>query len=249
MKSIFTISLLLAVLLSFGQDYPDYKLNIFDFPIPRNMESCFKTLDKTLTDNQIQALRSAAEDSVLVIPEFANGAYFYRAWRLNSSSRMTKYLNKKGLFEASVLYEYIVISYYRYLNNLPYELEEQVQEFRYRQETEYAVSFKNMTADSIDGKYIPKDLEDCFFELNKIIAAQQFSDDKEKEKFIDSEEFGRWLRNRWGLWSDSRLKRYLLERGVDDIPDNMSYLILDYYKDWLNGENKEWKKFDRKKLR
>lgn len=89
--------------------------------------------------------------------------------------------------------------------------------------------------DTLDGVYIPKDLEDCLSELDKIMS------EKDQEEFRQSNPisyhlgFGRHLRNRWGLWTSSRLQEYFLDLGVTH-PDNMSGIILDSYHRHLNGK-------------
>lgn len=94
----------------------------------------------------------------------------------------------------------------------------------------------------IDGVYIPKDIEDCFFELNKIL------DDSIKEEFRREEEenivgvyhmgLGRFLRNHWSLWHDSRLAKYLLEKDLRSA-DDMSCLVLMSYHRFLNNKDIE----------
>lgn len=89
----------------------------------------------------------------------------------------------------------------------------------------------------IDGVYIPKDIEDCFSELNKIL------DDSTKVKIKRSSEedlvdfhmgLGRWLRNSWGLWKDSRLSQYFKDMGARH-PDDISGIILGAYRSHLNS--------------
>ena len=88
--------------------------------------------------------------------------------------------------------------------------------------------------DSLDGVYIPKNLEDCFRELDRLLC----ENDKEKIKKNDPNSFhfglGRNLRNRWGLWSSSRLLNYFYGLGISH-PDDMSGFILENYKKYLKG--------------
>ncbi len=92
-----------------------------------------------------------------------------------------------------------------------------------------------MKQDSLDGVYIPKDLEDCFEELDQIMTPNN------REKFKNSHPInyhfglGQSLRNSWGLWRGSRLKTYFINLGVKH-PDNMSGIILDTYHLYLNGK-------------
>ena len=98
---------------------------------------------------------------------------------------------------------------------------------------------RRMTLDSIEGKYIPKNIEECFIELDKILD----SDVKEEMKNLRNcgemiryhHGLGTWIRNNWGLWGGSRLLKYFQGYGYKD-PDSMSGIILDNYYSWLHGK-------------
>mgnify|MGYP001055942509 CR=1 FL=1 len=91
--------------------------------------------------------------------------------------------------------------------------------------------------DTIDGVYIPKDLEDCFREIDK------FWDDSTKAQVIAWSEdeftanahfgFGLWMRNNWKLWGGSRLAEYFIDLEIHH-PDDMSGIILVSYHRYLN---------------
>jgi len=107
---------------------------------------------------------------------------------------------------------------------------------------------KRMISESIDGRYIPKDLGECFVELDKLLNEVNR---KEMSALKDRSEMGQhhlglgmWLRNNWGLWGGSRLQKYFTDRGVTH-PDNMSGVILDHYYDWLHGEKDTWKEWEK----
>ena len=108
---------------------------------------------------------------------------------------------------------------------------------------------KRIVADSINGLYIPQNLEECFVELNKILKPKDIETIKnlkdKNETILYHHGFGTWLRNNWGLWGGSRLQQYLIKKGLRH-PDDMSATILQFYYDWLNGENDEWRKFEEK---
>ena len=107
----------------------------------------------------------------------------------------------------------------------------------------------NATAESIGGVYIPKDLVDCFGELDKKLPPDLR---EEMRRLRNAGEMGRYhlplgmqLRNDWGLWMNSRLANYFSARGVTN-PEEMSGIIFRYYYDWLNGKKDAWKKWDKK---
>lgn len=91
-------------------------------------------------------------------------------------------------------------------------------------------AFKNY--EYIDGVYIPKNLDDSFTELNKLIKRKDrnnFLKNNENE-FLTSQHFalGKYIRNEWGLWKGSRLYLWFEEKGITH-PDDISSIILKYY--------------------
>ena len=46
---------------------------------------------------------------------------------------------------------------------------------------------------------------------------------------------GRWIRNEWGLWTDSELKNELNKKGFDHPDDMSNYIIEEFIKYW-NGK-------------
>lgn len=95
-------------------------------------------------------------------------------------------------------------------------------------------------SERIEGTYIPKDIDEAIDSLDTILS------EKDKRFIADSlsmEEFcaaahlgvGMWMRNEWGLWSGSRLQKFLTKKKVYH-PDEMSYEILKaYYKKKIKG--------------
>ncbi|QIE58637.1 hypothetical protein G5B37_03395 [Rasiella rasia] len=94
--------------------------------------------------------------------------------------------------------------------------------------------------DSINGKYIPTDLNDAIKHLD-LKLADEF---KSKIKLMTEEQFTveghigiglRVIRNGWELWGKSRLSNYFENLGIDH-PDTMSGIILTSYYRQLIGE-------------
>jgi hypothetical protein len=91
--------------------------------------------------------------------------------------------------------------------------------------------------DNLKGK--PSTLEECYDHLDKIF------DDTSKYTFKMFPEkiavsrlhhgLGTWIRNEWGLWRNSNLKKYFENMGVFH-PDDMSGIILTSYHRKLNKE-------------
>jgi|GEM_PF-1011715 len=94
--------------------------------------------------------------------------------------------------------------------------------------------------DYIEGVYIPKNLSECFKELNRLLK----QDDKENIKLNGEKKFmaeyhfsiGLWIRNNWGLWRGSALSKYFNSLEIYH-PDDMSGIILNSYYNYLSGND------------
>lgn len=88
------------------------------------------------------------------------------------------------------------------------------------------------TTQLADTIYIPKDLDDCFIQINQLLTdsvKRALSSQTEDEFSIGMHRsFGLWIRNNWGLWRGSRLSKFFNEIGIFH-PDDMSGIILDSY--------------------
>lgn len=108
---------------------------------------------------------------------------------------------------------------------------------------------KRLVSETIDDRYIPKDLGDAFEQLDRELPEILRNEMKElgtRDKMIKYHHgLGTWIRNNWGLWGGSRLQKYFTERGINH-PDEMSGVILSFYWDWLHGRNQTWKEWERK---
>ena len=244
MKYLITTTILFLHLLSFGQTKE--KPSVHDLPIPKTLNKCFVLLDKTLSDDEINLAKTLPEDSIYDNSAFKYGTDFFHAWKLYDGSRLTKYFNKLGLYGSHPIYNTILISYHRYLNNDSIKLDEQVTKYQAIQEREREVYLAKLDKDTLNGVYIPKDLQDCFTQLDKMLSEEDkatIKDLKNKQETIQyHHSLGMTLRNTWGLWGGSRLQKYFLNKKINH-PDEMSSLILEYYYDWLKYENNDWKKW------
>ena len=86
--------------------------------------------------------------------------------------------------------------------------------------------------------YIPKDLDDCFAELKKMLSKEEvekMKNGREDDMSLYHHGLGTWLRNNWGLWSGSRLSKWFNEKGIRH-PNNMSGIILVSF--WRHLDNK-----------
>ena len=71
--------------------------------------------------------------------------------------------------------------------------------------------------------YVPKDLDDCFAQLKKILKPEEVEKIKRgTEDGMSKYHFGLglWMRNNWQLWKGGRLAKWFNEKGIhhpDDI--------------------------------
>jgi hypothetical protein len=233
---IFTLTILTSLNL-FGQN-----------KLPKNLKQAVKYLDKDCTDNVKNEIKTIHEDSLIysVYPFAKNEPYknyktiFNWTSDENGNPKITKYLENKGIFDYHS--EVLLYSFRQYLKIGKINDKEILNMFLLKQKNAEEKDKIKFTTDTINGIYIPKDLEDCFVQINS------FWNDSTKIKVKNWEEkefagkvhfgFGMWMRNNWRLWGGSRLSKYFNDLGVYH-PDEMSGIILDSYHRHLN--NKEIK--------
>src|SRR5918992_416695 len=67
------------------------------------------------------------------------------------------------------------------------------------------------TPDSVKGGfYVPRDLQDAFLELRRMLHPSFITEFRASEDRIIEHHFGLglWMRNNWGLWAGGRLAKY-----------------------------------------
>jgi hypothetical protein len=220
---------------------------IEDYPIPKGIEQCFKLLDKTMSDHEKFLIKTLPEDSIYFNKEFQYGTDFFHAWELYEGSRLTRYFNKKGLSDSHGIYNTILVSYHRYLNKKEIYLDSQIKSFNNYRQQEHEEYLKKIQKDTIDGIYIPKNLIDCFNQLDQILSTKDIVEIRNlpnREETIKYHHgLGTWIRNNWGLWGGSRLKKYFTNNGFNN-PDDMSSYILENYYDFLNKKMEKYNDAD-----
>ncbi len=121
--------------------------------------------------------------------------------------------------------------------------EKRAQQTRDREELK-----KRLIAESIEGRYIPKDLAEAFQQLDKelpeIDRNEMTALASRKEMIKYHMGLGMWMRNNWGLWGGSRLQKYFTDKGIGH-PDDMSSVVLFCYWDWLQGKKENWREWEK----
>jgi len=114
-------------------------------------------------------------------------------------------------------------------------LQAQNKKSRKNQKQEY---LENTKKDSINGVFIPADLNDCFKEIDSFWTDSIKTQVRKmtEDEFTANAHFGigMWMRNNWRLWGGSRLSKYFNVLGIFH-PDDMSCIILTSYQRYLLG--------------
>ena len=92
-------------------------------------------------------------------------------------------------------------------------------------------------------KVIPKNIEEAFDELDRMLQQDDKDYIVENGSIAVHHSLGRWIRNNWGLWDDEAndLKRIFTEIGISH-PDDMSDHIIKWYIHHLKNDDDFYKK-------
>lgn len=224
-------------------------LNLFgQNKFPKNLKQAVKYLDKDCSETVKNEIKTIHEDSLTysvypfakVDPYKNYKTIFNWTSSENGNPKLTKYLENKGIYDYHS--EVLLYSLRQYLKNGKINNREILNKYLLKQKNGDEKDKIKFTTDTINGIYIPKDLRDCFVQINS------FWNDSTKIQVKNWEEkefagkvhlgFGMWIRNNWRLWGGSRLSKYFNDLGIYH-PDDMSGIILDSYHRNLN--NKEIK--------
>jgi hypothetical protein len=208
--------------------------------VPKTLKQAVLFLDKDCTDS-LKKLIKATEDKNLSKLSYPWGGDYKTIFNWtsddNENSKIVQYLNSKGV--SSHQTEVILIAFKQFLLAQKFDENSICKPFQLieiKLANEDKVRF---TTDSLRGVYIPKDLEDCFKQINSFWADST----KLKMKKLTENEFssrlhlgfGMWMRNNWQLWGGSRLSKYFNDKGIHH-PDDISGIILDSYYRNLNKQ-------------
>ncbi|MDD2797923.1 MAG: hypothetical protein PHV20_04960 [Bacteroidales bacterium] len=213
--------------------------------LPKNLKQSVQYLDKDCSELVKTKIKTIHEDSLIyaVYPFAKNEPYknyktiFNWTSDENGNPKINKYLENKGIYDYHS--ETLLYSFKLYLKNGKINEKEIINKFIDKQKQAEEKDKIKFITDTINGIYIPKDLEDCFVQINS------FWNDSTKIQVKNWEErefagkvhlgFGMWMRNNWQLWGGSRLSKYFNDLGIYH-PDDMSGIILDSYHRHLNDK-------------
>ena len=213
------------------------------FYIPKNIEECNMALHVAMSKKAREKLKLIDDERDLrhVTELFITGE-----WLENDSTRLVDYFKRFSITGQDFLDRefLILLSYHRFINNRPFDIvleckkiTDKRDSIKQEREKQYNI---NITADSIDGIFIPPDLNSCFMELDCLLNDTIKQEIRSKQDALElAGEYhmgiGRWVRNHWCLWGGSRLQVYFRDRKIFH-PDEMSSIILESYAKYLNGD-------------
>jgi hypothetical protein len=94
--------------------------------IPVNIEDCFIELDHMLPEGLIAEIRDKTEKD-LTEYHFSLGVMLRTIWNLWGETRLAEYFRELEIFHPDDMSMIIITSYYRYLNDQPIELDQQIE--------------------------------------------------------------------------------------------------------------------------
>ncbi|WP_262149179.1 DUF6794 domain-containing protein [Chryseobacterium foetidum] len=185
-----------------------------------------------------------------------DGSFEIENYKMDENLDKEKILNyiRKTKFKSDFLPKEVDKFYFKYFfggyRNVDDKLAEKVtQEQKLKREVEFK---KRLTLSTIEGIYIPKNMQECMSELDKILNHESKSELKNPSQFSDFNGhmggLGMWIRNNWGINGGSRLLKYFNERNIGTKRGQnefMSGTIISNYIKWLNGNKNvasEWEK-------
>lgn len=145
MRVTITIILLFVSFLSYGQVKKKLKGQ------PKTLEETFIYLDNIFDDTAKYDILTIPEDVSISRLQFNRGMWIRNKWGLWRGSKLRDYFLDKGIRHPDNMSDIILTSYYRYLNNKPINLDEQIMNYQELYESDYSINeiSKGRTTDSM----------------------------------------------------------------------------------------------------
>jgi hypothetical protein len=213
--------------------------------VPKNIQEAITILQNDCPDSLKRIIKTTSNDSLLNLSSPWGGNYeTISNWTfdINSSkkTKLEKYYSKLGITYPEHIVMIVLISFKAHLNNDNITEDKIIKPFQEKEIKWAKEDSLRFTSDSLRGIYIPKDLGDCFKQIDSFwndstkMKAKSWSE----KDFIAKTHFGLglWMRNNWQLWGGSRLSKYFNDMGIYDA-ENMSGVILKTYHRYLTDKN------------
>lgn len=206
--------------------------------VPKNLRQAIKILENNYQETLKSAIVKTDTDSLLTLIYPWGGKDKTIGNWINDSipePHLVSYLSKRGIKMPKHQELAVLMAFKEHLKNGFFkerEVLKPIQDIEKKFDDEEKIKF---TTEKLNGVYIPKDLEDCFRQLDTI---WKISVGDKLKRLGENEHFGLglWMRNNWALWRGSRLSSYF---NTFDIyhPDDMSGIILKTYSRHLKHED------------
>lgn len=234
MKTSFTLFLFLTLnSIVFGQK----------IKTPKNIEQAVEILKIECPDSLQQLIRITSDDSLTEFCYPYAGNYktvFQWIVKTDKKTKIKKYLINNGIESLKHQQTVILVAFKDSLNGETVNEQDIFKPYKQVEDKWRSEDQVRFTTDSLRGEYIPKDLEDCFKQIDSFwddstkLKVKQWTEDVFKAKAHLA--FGMWMRNNWQLWRGSRLSLYFNKMGIYH-PENMSGIILVSYHRYLSGKD------------
>lgn len=142
----FVIGLSYCFVLPAQNDYEDtfnrqYQQNILKEEIngvyiPKDIPDALRQLDKLSSEEGRKKLIEGDESTVGDVLIYGLGKWMIVNWNFYEGSRLSHVLKEKGVSMPDDMARYLIITYYRYLKNIPLELDERAEAIRDKRQKE-----------------------------------------------------------------------------------------------------------------
>lgn len=97
--------------------------------IPKDLDDAFAELDRLSPPEALEKIR--VEDEIFIAQKlhYGLGRWMAYNWNFDEGSRFSHYLKGLGLFYTQEMIDFVLISYHRYLNKKPQEVEARVKQY------------------------------------------------------------------------------------------------------------------------
>jgi hypothetical protein len=124
--------------------------------IPANLEEAFTELDDLSPDGAKIKFTNAPEDIIATKLHFGLGRWISVYWNFTEGSRYVEYLRQLGLADHDHMIQFTIVSYHRYKNNRPLDIEGQIEVYKILTEEKRQEMLKRRQLISTETKPIKK---------------------------------------------------------------------------------------------
>ncbi|MBK8108982.1 MAG: hypothetical protein IPK46_00870 [Saprospiraceae bacterium] len=97
--------------------------------IPKDLDDAFAELDRLSPPEALDKIRVEDETFIAQKLHYGLGRWMAYNWNFDEGSRFSHYLKGLGLFYSSEMIDFLLISYHRYLNKKPQDIEVRVKQY------------------------------------------------------------------------------------------------------------------------